>query len=54
MARVKKQKTIRSPSIGECQGRERGVGGWVGEHAHRNREREDWRGAFRRGNRKRG
>ena len=26
------------PSVGECQGGEGGVGGWVGEHPHRRRE----------------
>ena len=25
------------PSVGECQGREVGVGGWVGEHLHRSK-----------------
>ena len=23
------------PSVGECQSREAGMGGWVGEHSHR-------------------
>jgi hypothetical protein len=27
------------PSVGECQGGKAGVGGWVGEHPHRNRGR---------------
>jgi hypothetical protein len=27
------------PSVGECQGGEVGVGGWVGEHSHRSKER---------------
>jgi hypothetical protein len=26
------------PSVGECQGREAGVGRWEGEHHHRSRE----------------
>ena len=31
-------------SVGECQGREVGVGGWVGEHPHRSRGRgRGWR-----------
>jgi hypothetical protein len=30
---------VRSPSIVECQGRKAGVGGWMGEHPHRGRER---------------
>lgn len=30
-----------SPSRGKCQGREVGVCGWVGEHSHRSRGRED-------------
>ena len=29
------------PSVGECQGREEGVGRWVGEHPHRSRGRRD-------------
>jgi hypothetical protein len=29
------------PSVGECQGTEAGMGGSVGEHPHKNRERED-------------
>jgi hypothetical protein len=28
-------------SIGECQGREAGVGRWVGEHPHRSKRRGD-------------
>ena len=27
------------PSIGECQGREVGVGGWMEAHPHRNKRR---------------
>ena len=27
------------PSVGKCQGREAGVGGWVGEHPYRSRGR---------------
>jgi hypothetical protein len=37
-------------NVGECQGREVGVGEWVGEHPYRSREREDWIGGFWRGN----
>jgi hypothetical protein len=37
-------------SIGEYQGSEVGVGGWVGEHSHRNRKREDEIAGFRRRN----
>ena len=29
------------PSVGECKGREAGVGWWVGEHSHRSRGRKD-------------
>jgi hypothetical protein len=29
------------PSVGQCQGRETGANGWVGEHPHRSRGRED-------------
>jgi hypothetical protein len=29
------------PSIGECQGREAGMGGWVGEHPYRSRGMEN-------------
>jgi hypothetical protein len=36
------------PSIGEFQGREVGVGGWVGEHSHRSRMRE-WGREFEEG-----
>jgi hypothetical protein len=38
------------PSVGECQGGELGVGGWVEEHTHKSREREDGIGGFQRGN----
>ena len=37
------------PSVGECQGREMGVGGLVGEHPHRSRRREHRIGGFWRG-----
>jgi hypothetical protein len=36
------------PSVGECQGGEVGVGGWVGEHPHRNRGRGDGTEGLRR------
>jgi hypothetical protein len=39
----------RSPSVGECQDRDSGVGGWVGEHPHRSRVKGDRIGGFRRG-----
>ena len=29
------------PIVGECEGRQVGMGGWVGEHSHRSRGRED-------------
>ena len=32
---------IGCPSVGECQGGKTGVGGWVGQHPHRGRGRED-------------
>jgi hypothetical protein len=35
------------PSVGECQGREAGVGGWVEEHSHRSRGRGDSIGVSR-------
>ena len=41
-------------SVRECQGREAGVNGQVGDHLHRSRGREDWVGGFRRGNQERG
>jgi hypothetical protein len=34
------------PSVGECEGREAGVGGWVGVHPPRNRRRGDRIGDF--------
>jgi hypothetical protein len=44
----------RCPSVGECQGREAGVGGWVGgwvgEHPHRSR-RGGWARRFLRARR---
>jgi hypothetical protein len=41
-------------SVGEYQGREAGMGVWVGEHPHIFRGREDGIGVFWRGNRKGG
>jgi hypothetical protein len=38
------------PSVGECQGRESGVGGWVGEHTHRSRGKVGGIGGLQRGN----
>jgi hypothetical protein len=35
------------PSIGKYQGREAGVGGWVGEHPYRGKGREDGVMGFR-------
>ena len=32
--------------VGECQGEETGVGGWVGEHPHRSRGKKDEIGGF--------
>ena len=32
---------VRCPSVGECQGGKSEVGGWVGEHPHRGRERDN-------------
>ena len=32
----------RCPSLGECQGGEVRVGGWMGEHAHRSKGRGLW------------
>jgi hypothetical protein len=43
---------VQCHSVGECQGRKWGVGGWVGEHPHRGRE--DWIGGFQRGDMERG
>jgi hypothetical protein len=41
------------PSVGEFQGSEAGMGGWVGEHPHKSRGRgrgqEVWRGKIRKG-----
>ena len=34
-------------SVGEFEGREVGVGGWVGEHPHRSRVGEHGIGSFR-------
>ena len=34
-------------SVGECQGSEVGVGGWVEEHPHRDRGRGWYRGVER-------
>jgi len=34
------------PSLGECQGREAGVDGWMGDHAHRTRVWEGGIGGF--------
>jgi hypothetical protein len=42
------------PSVGECQGREAGGDGCIGEHPHRRREREDWIEDFWRRNSERG
>ena len=38
--------------LGECEGREAVVGGWVGEHPHRRRYRGDSEGVSGRGTRK--
>jgi hypothetical protein len=37
------------PSVGECQGNEARVGGWVGEHPHRSRGMEEEIGYLQRG-----
>jgi hypothetical protein len=37
---------VSGPSVGECQGRKVGVGGWVGEYPHRGRGRGDRIGGF--------
>jgi hypothetical protein len=42
------------PSVGECQGREGGVGGRVDERPYRNRGREGGIGVFLRENQDRG
>jgi hypothetical protein len=34
------------PSVGECQDREAGMGGWVLEHPHRSRGGEGWDKGF--------
>lgn len=45
----------RCPRVGEWQaGRWEGVGGWVGDHPHRGRGREDGISGFWRGNGGRG
>ena len=38
----------RCPSVGECQGREAGVEGWLGEYTHGSRETHGI-GGFQRG-----
>jgi hypothetical protein len=45
---------IQCPSVVECQGRKMGVGGWFGEHIHRDRKRGDGIGAFQKGDLERG
>jgi hypothetical protein len=45
---------VRCPSVGECLRGKTGVGGWVGEHSHRGRGKEDELGGFRRGDLERG
>jgi hypothetical protein len=42
------QVTTECPRVGECQVDEVGVGGWVEEHPHRSRGREDGIGGLRR------
>ena len=37
---------VQYPSVGECQGREAGVGGWVEEHPHRGRGSGDGLGGL--------
>ena len=44
----------RCSSVGECQGREAGVGGCVGEHPHRSREEGNGIEGFQKGNWERG
>jgi hypothetical protein len=34
------------PNVGECEGGEAGVGGWVEAHPHKSRWREDGIGGF--------
>ena len=45
---------VRCSSVGECQSKKTGVGGWVEEHTHRGRDRRDGMGEFRRGDLERG
>jgi hypothetical protein len=45
---------VRCPSVGECQGGKAEVGGWVGEHPHRGRERDNGIGGFQKGDLERG
>jgi hypothetical protein len=45
---------VQCPSVGECQGRKTGAGGWVGEHPHRGRRGGDGIGGFRRGDLEKG
>jgi hypothetical protein len=40
-------KKARCPSVGEFEVREVGVGGWVREHPHRSRRRDNGIGGFR-------
>ena len=42
------------PSVGESQGKEAGVHGWVAEHPHSSRERVDGIGGFCRRNLEKG
>jgi hypothetical protein len=42
------------PSVGKCQGREEGMGGWVSDHPYRSRRREEGIEGFQRGNWERG
>jgi hypothetical protein len=42
------------PRVGECQGGEAGVGGWVEIHLYRSRGRGTGEGLFWRGNQERG
>ena len=41
---------VQCPSVGKCQGREAGVGGWEGEYHYRSRGRGDGIEGFWRGN----
>lgn len=45
---------VQCPNVGECQGGKTGMGGWVGEHPHRGRGREDGTGSFQGGDLERG